>query len=91
MEHLKKLRACTTWNQTTGRAIRTKKDVKILYTYLDAIQSNIFSIQKEYALRNEPITSEQVRSKILLRDEEKQHCLVEVYKYHNAQFENWWG
>ncbi len=54
---------------------------------MDAIQGNIFTVQKEYVLRNEPITAEQVRSKILHRDEEKQHSLVEVYKYHNSQFE----
>lgn len=75
------------WNQTIGRATGTKEDVKILNAYLDAIQGNIFSIQKECALRNEPITAEHVRSKILHKTEEKQHSLLEVYKYHNDQFE----
>ena len=54
---------------------------------MDAIQGNIFGIQKEYALRNEPITAEEVRSKILHKNEEKQHSLVGVYKYHNDQFQ----
>ena len=75
------------WNQTAGRAIGIKEDVKILNAYLDAIQGNIFAIQKEHALRSEPITAEKVRSKILCKDEEKQLSLIEVYKYHNDQFE----
>lgn len=54
---------------------------------MDAIQGNIFGVQKEYVLRNEPITAEKVRSKILHKNDEKQHSLVEVYKYHNVQFE----
>jgi site-specific recombinase XerD len=75
------------WNQKTGRASGTKEETKILNAYLDAIQGNIFAIQKESAIRNEPITAEQVRSKILHKSEEKQYSLIEVYKYHNDQFE----
>jgi hypothetical protein len=43
---------------------------------LDAIQGNIFAIQKEHALRSEPITTEKVRSKILCKDEEKRLSLI---------------
>ena len=75
------------WNQITGRAIGNKEEVKILNAYLDAILGNIFAIQKEYALRNEPLSAEQVRSKILNKSEEKQLRLIEVYKYHNDQFQ----
>src|SRR5688572_10857396 len=75
------------WNQTTGRASGTKEEVKILNAYLDAIQGNIFAVQKESAIRNEPITAEQVRSIILHKSVEKQYNLLEVYKYHNDQFE----
>ena len=76
------------WNQAVGRATGNKEEVKNLNAYLDAIQGNIFAIQKEYTLRNELFSAEQVRSKILNRTEEKQHSLIEVYKYHNDQFEN---
>ena len=75
------------WNQAIGRATGNKEEIKILNAYLDAIQGNIFAIQKEYALRNEPLTAEQVLSKLLNKSEEKQHRLIEVYKYHNDQFE----
>ncbi len=75
------------WNQKLGRATGTKEEVRILNAYLDAIQGNIFSIQKEYVLRNEPVTADQIRSRILHKIEEKRHGLLEVYKYHNLQFE----
>jgi site-specific recombinase XerD len=75
------------WNQQTGRANGNKDDARSLNQYLDAIQANIFEIQKEYALRNEPVTAKQVRAKVLHQTEEKQHTLIEVYQYHNDQFE----
>jgi hypothetical protein len=59
-----------------------------LNQYLDAIQANIFQVQKEYALRNEPVTATQVRAKFLHMAEEKKYSLIEVYRYHNDQFEN---
>lgn len=74
------------WDQKTGRVIGTKEETKNLNAFLDAIQGNIFQIQKEYALRNEPITAEQVRARILHKNEEKKHSLLDVYKYHNDQF-----
>lgn len=77
----------TKWNQQTGRAIGSKDDAKCLNQYLDAIQANIFGVQKEYTLRNEPVTATQVRAKVLHQTEEKQHTLIEVYQYHNDQFE----
>ena len=77
----------TKWNQQTGRAIGNKDEVKCLNQYLDVIQANIFEVQKEYALRNEPVTAAQVRAKALYQTEEKKHTLIEVYQYHNDQFE----
>jgi site-specific recombinase XerD len=75
------------WNPKTGRAIGNKEETKTLNGYLDAIQANIFSIQKEYALRNEPVTAQVVRARILHQTEEKQYSLLEVFSYHNEQFE----
>lgn len=75
------------WNQQSGRAIGNKEEVKILNGFLDAIRGNIFAFQRDSALRNESITAEQVRAKILHKSDEKQHSLIEVYKYHNNQFE----
>jgi site-specific recombinase XerD len=75
------------WNQQAGRALGNHEKAKVLNHFLDAIQGNIHGIQKEYTLRNEPITAEQVRARMLHQSEEKKHSLVEVYQYHNDQFE----
>jgi hypothetical protein len=72
-----------------GRATGNKEEIKILNAFLDAIQGNIFAIQKEYALRNETLAAQQVRSKILNKNEEKQHRLIEVYKYHDEHLNSW--
>jgi site-specific recombinase XerD len=77
----------TKWNQQNGRASGNKEEAKSLNQYLDAVQSNIHEVQREYALRNEPVTASQVRAKILHKSEEKKHSLLEVYQYHNDQFE----
>ena len=75
------------WNQQSGRAIGNKDETKSLNQHLDAIQANIFQVQKEYTLRNESVAAAQVRAKILHETEEKRHSLIEVYQYHNDQFE----
>jgi hypothetical protein len=58
-----------------------------LNQYLDTIQSNIYNVQREYALRKEPITALLVRDKILNKSEAKKYSLIQVYLYHNEQFE----
>lgn len=75
------------WNQIIGRALGAKEEIKNLNGYLDAIQGNIFGIQKEFALRNEPIAAEQVKAKLLNKTGAEQHTLIDVYKEHNVQFE----
>ena len=42
------------WSQKLGRVVGTREEVKILNAYLDAIQGNIFALQKEFALQNKP-------------------------------------
>jgi site-specific recombinase XerD len=74
------------WNQATGRAKGTRAEIVQLNSYLDAIQAKIFEIQKEYELRNEPLTPELVKQKLLGLTQEKKHTLVEVFRYHNQQF-----
>lgn len=75
------------WNQQAGRVSGSYEMAKVLNNFLDAIQGSIYEIQKEYTLRNEPVTTEQVRARMLHKSEEKKHSLVEVYQYHNDQFE----
>ena len=75
------------WNQHAGRISGNYDKAKVLNHFLDAIQGSIYEIQKEYTLRNEPVTAEQVRARMLHQSDEKKHSLVEVYQYHNDQFE----
>jgi len=75
------------WDQKIGRASGTREETKNLNGFLDTIQANIFQVQREYALRNEPLRAEQVKGSLLHKSEEKRHSLIEVYQYHNDQFE----
>lgn len=75
------------WNQHAGRALGSKEGTKLLNQYLDSIQSNIHEAQREYALRNEPLAALQLRAKIVHKTEEKKYSLIEVYQYHNDQFQ----
>ncbi|MBS1918257.1 MAG: site-specific integrase [Bacteroidetes bacterium] len=74
------------WNQKTARRNGMGEESKSLNSFLDALQGNIFSIQKEYMLKNIPLTSDMVRQKILHKEKTLQRTLIEVYKYHNDQF-----
>jgi site-specific recombinase XerD len=74
------------WNQILGRMRGSKQETLQLNQYLETIQGNIFEIQKEYALKNIPLTSDIVKQKMLHKKEGKQHSLVEIYQYHNDQF-----
>ena len=76
------------WIQKAGRANGTKEEIKSLNAYLDAVHGQVQEIQKEATLRNEIITSQEVRSKILHKDGSvKQQSLLGVFDYHNKQFE----
>lgn len=75
------------WNKLTGRMAGSKEEAKKLNAYLDAIQASIYDVQREHAQRKERVTAEQVRTTIIYGSEEKAHTLLEVYQYHNEQFE----
>ncbi len=79
------------WNLASGRATGKKSEILQLNQYLDVIQGKIFEIQKEHELKNEPLTAEIVKQKLLGATKEKQHSLLEVFKHHNDQFEALFG
>jgi site-specific recombinase XerD len=74
------------WNQAAGRATGTKEEIRILNAYLDAIQGNIFALQKEFALRNESVTPALIKTRVVHEPEQKPLTLITVFKYHNEQF-----
>ena len=74
------------WNQVAQKMIGTKQEAVQLNQYLDVLRTNIFEIHKEYILKNIPLTPEIVKQKLLHKERENQHSLLEVYQYHNDQF-----
>jgi len=74
------------WIQKIGRASGNRNEAAELNNYLDIVQGSIYHVQKEYALRNEQISSEQVKIKLLNGVSERKHKLIEVFIYHNEQF-----
>jgi hypothetical protein len=58
-----------------------------LNAFLDAIQGRIYEIQKDYTLRKEPLTAELVIQKLVSTAQGNLHSIVEVFEYHNDQFE----
>src|SRR5688500_4140312 len=75
------------WNQNVHRATGNSKNAHDFNSYLDAIQGRIFEIQKEYTLKNQPLTPQMVIQKLISLKPDKTHTLVEVFQYHNDQFE----
>ena len=73
------------WDQKKGRRIGNGDESKSLNSFLDAVQGKIFDVQKEYTLKNIPITAEIVRQSIL-HEKKNQYTLISVYQYHNDQF-----
>jgi hypothetical protein len=78
------------WNQQAARAIGNKDETKSLNQYLDALDANIFAVQKEYALRNEPITANQVRSKVLHQTDESNTHLSKFISTTMISLRNWY-
>lgn len=75
------------WNQKVGQALGNKEDARTLNAFLDAIKGSIYETQKEYILRKEKLTASLVRSLMRHSPEDKSYSLLEVYQFHNDQFE----
>jgi hypothetical protein len=75
------------WNRNVHRAMGNFKDAQQLNAYLDAVQGRVFEIQKEYTLKNQLLTPQMVIQKLTSLKSEKAHMLIEVFQYHNNQFE----
>jgi integrase len=63
-----------------------KEEVKKLNNYLDLLQSKIFEAQRELLSGGYEVTAQAIKNK-LVGKEERQKTILEVYKYHNQQFE----
>lgn len=73
------------WISQAGRSNGKAEETRTLNNYLDAVQHRIYDIHKELIAGEIEITGELIKSKFLGICE-RPRMLVEIYKYHNAQF-----
>jgi site-specific recombinase XerD len=74
------------WNSASGRMQGHKEDAKLLNNYLDLLQAKIFEAQRELMSAGYEVTAKAIKNN-LVGKEERQKTILEVYKYHNKQFE----
>lgn len=74
------------WNKQAERVIGNKEEARILNNYLDTLQSQVYQAEKELLLVGDIVTADAIRNKIIGK-EEKVNTILEVYHYHNQQFE----
>ncbi len=66
--------------------IGNNEEVKQFNSYLDLFKSKIFEAQRELMCAGYDVTASAIKNK-LMGTEERQKTLLEVFKYHNQQFE----
>jgi integrase len=74
------------WSSVKGRMVGNKEEVKQLNNYLDLLQTKIYESQRELLSAGYEVTAQAIKNK-LIGKEERQKTILEVYKYHNQQFE----
>jgi hypothetical protein len=74
------------WSSIKGRMVGNREDAKQLNNYLDLLQTKIYEAQRELLSAGYEVTAHAIKNK-LVGKEERQKTILEVYKYHNQQFE----
>ncbi len=74
------------WNSISGRMIGHREEAKQLNNYLDILQTEVFEAQRELLSEGYEVTAQAIKNK-LVGKQERQKTILEVYKYHNQQFE----
>ena len=72
------------WNNKSGRATGTKEDIRNFNAHLDNLQSKVYEAHRWLSERNETITAESLKNKIIGRIE-KARMLIEIFKDHNLK------
>ncbi len=75
------------WNMQTGRPTGKREVDLELIKYLEAVQGNIYQVQRESLIKNEPVTALEIRSKILHTEKLPRYYLIDIYQSHNDHFE----
>ena len=72
------------WNSTTGRALGTKEDIKILNAYLDTLQRKVYEVYQTLLDVREMVTADKIKSH-LVGAVEKPRMLLDIFQQHNDQ------
>jgi len=78
----KKFIDSTKWSPEMSKMKGTTEHARSLNEYLDLLKSKIFDIQTELIHRNEPLTIEVVKNR-LLGIQDNQRMLIPIFKDHN--------
>jgi integrase len=74
------------WSNVKGRVTSTKEESRQMNNYLDLLQTKVYETQRELMNGGYEVTAPAIKNK-LFGKEERQKTILEVYKYHNQQFE----
>lgn len=72
------------WNSKSGRSTGTKEDIRNFNAHLDNLQSKVYEAHRWLSERNEMITAESLKNKIIGKAE-KPRMLIEISKDHNLK------
>jgi site-specific recombinase XerD len=72
------------WNVHAQRVMGTKEDSKSLNVYLDTLQAKVYEAKRQLLEANKTITAEQLKN-VLKGKADRQHMLLEIFRYHNEQ------
>lgn len=72
------------WSSSAGKVKGNTEDARTINQYLDDIRQKVYEYQKAITQEGKPFTKELLRQK-WYGFEERQHSLMDVFKYHNEQ------
>ena len=78
------------WNQSSGRAMGTKEDVKSLNAYLDSLSSKIFQAKRMLLEADKQVTAEALKN-FVTGQEETKRMVLEIFTEHNKKMKSLLG
>lgn len=73
------------WDAKLTRAIGTKEDARTLNAYLESMLVKVHEAHREIVAANEILTLGKLKNKLLGREVEHPHLLLEIFAQHNNQ------
>jgi site-specific recombinase XerD len=72
------------WNNSSGRGIGTKEDIRSLNSYRDTLHTKVNSAHQQLLISGETITADNLRNQFIGR-KEKRYYVVALFTEHNEQ------